>query len=141
MQEHGGHKAPPLVFGPNEIVQLRAKGNQYGFRQGSQEAKRHSARLPHQREDENIGDQQNDGELVGPIKDRAGKSHRLAIGNHSRLARGSASGNRCPANCALLLATAHDRAATATHSWATGIGSPIFFPGRLIKQEALHQQA
>ena len=79
MKKHRGNEAPPLMSALNQEVDLGAKGNQHLERQRLRHAQRLAARLPHQDEDEDIGKQQSDGELVGAVQDRARETYRVTF--------------------------------------------------------------
>ena len=73
VNEYGCYQAPPFVLVTDQIICLGAIGVQDPFGKATPKGDRaHGARLPHQHEDEEIGDQEHDRENVWPRKNDAG---------------------------------------------------------------------
>ena len=115
MNEHWRYKSPPLVIGFDQEIEFGAVSNEDGVGENRENAKTHSARLPHQEEHKQISDEQDDRKFIWAIHDRARKPQRFAI-RHLAILRSSVWGsNGGSANCTSVLAGSDYGATAATH--------------------------
>jgi len=80
--EHRSDKAPPLVIrGVDQGIQLGAIRDKNRFWKAvSQRSQQKPARIPHQKEDENVYDEKNDCEFVRAVDYSSREANRFTVG-------------------------------------------------------------